>query len=518
MEVDIDYPLKKVVKGSVIALFGSVLGMFLVFLSRVMMARYLSIEEYGIFSLGYVILSVLSVVSLMGLEKGISRQIAFFSGKGDAGKVSAIIRSSLAIIVVASFICGLILFLLSDTLSSAFSGTQNLTLTFRLFAFGLPFFTLLLLLVAVYRGFDRADVKVYFSDVLKNLLFVAFIGVSAILQLSFVFVLTGFVLSLVVSCVGVAILLLKRPPKVQLPTEAKPRVKVTRELLIFSLPLLVSALFSMMLSWTDTIALGYFRPITDVGIYNAALPIAMFVPILLNGVAYIYLPVVSKLHAQKKHDEIRRMYIITTKWIFSLTYPLFLVLVLFPRPVLGFLFGTEYVVGAVALQILVIGFFFHTFLGLNASTLLSLGETKYLMGTSIATSLVNIGLNIALVPRMGIMGAALATSASLVLLNVLVSSKCYLSYRIHPFTRKYLSPILVSIPAILIIYTVTKLLVVEESIWLLPIFLVIFFVIYFLSVLLTKGFDREDLSVIASFERRLGVDFKNVKRILKRFL
>ncbi|MFQ5884130.1 MAG: flippase, partial [Thermoplasmata archaeon] len=387
-----------------------------------------------------------------------------------------------------------------------------------LFSFGLPFFTLLLLLVAVYRGFDRADVKVYFSDVLKNLLFILFLGVSVLFRLSFVFVLSGFVLSLVVSCVGIIILLLKRPPTAQTATKAQHPRKVTKELLIFSLPLLVSALFSIILSWTDTIAVGYFKGVIDVGIYNAALPIAMFVPILLNGMAYIYLPVVTKLRAQNRLDEIKRMYVITTKWIFSLTYPLFLVLVLFPKPVLGFLFGVGYVVGTLALQILVIGFFIHTFLGLNASTLLSLGETKYLMGTSIVASLVNIALNVVLVPRMGIVGAAVATSLSLVLLNILISSKCYLGYRIHPFTRKYLSPILVSIPAVLIVYTITKLLVVEETIWLLPILLVIFFVIYFVSLLLTRGFDREDLTMIVSIERKLGVDFKNVKKILKRFL
>ncbi len=518
MEVNIDYPLKKVVKGSVVALIGSVVGMFLVFLSRVMMARYLSVEEYGIFSLGYVILSILSVVSLMGLEKGISRQIAFYSGKGNARKVSGIIRSSIAITVVVSFVCGLVLFVFSDALSSAFSGGQELALTFRTFSFGLPFFTLILLLVAVYRGFDRADVKVYFSDVLKNVLFIVFLAVSGVFRLSFAFVLSGFVLSVAVSCIGIIILMLKKPLAAQLTTRGQPPKKVTKELLIFSLPLLVSALFSMILSWTDTIALGYFKGLTAVGVYNAALPIAMFVPILLNGMAYIYLPVVSKLHAQNRLDEIRRMYTITTKWVFSLTYPLFLVLVLFPKPVLGFLFGAGYVAGTSALQILVIGFFIHTFLGLNASTLLSLGETKYLMRTSIVAALVNITLNVVLVPRMGMTGAAIATSLSLVLLNILISSKCYFGYRIHPFTRKYLSPILVSIPAILIIYTVTKLLVVEESIWLLPIFLIIFFVIYFLSVLLTKGFDREDLSMIVSIERKLGVDFKNIKRILKRFL
>jgi O-antigen/teichoic acid export membrane protein len=518
MGVSIDYPLRKVVKGAVVALFGSVLGLFLVFLGRVIIARYLTVAEYGIFSLSFVILNILAVVSLMGLEKGITRQIAFFTEKKDKAKVGAIIRSSILITFVASLVCGIILFFLSDILATSVFQTPGLGIALKIFSFGLPFFTLLLLLVSIYRGFDRADVKFYFSDLLRNVFFVVFLGLSILFQLPLEVVLSGFVLSVAISCTGIIILYLRKPLTPSPDAKARSLRRPAKELLFFSMPLLVSALFLIVLSWTDTISLGYFWTVQEVGIYNAALPIAQFVPILLNGMAYIYLPVVSKLYSQNKLDEIRRMYVITTKWVFSLTYPLVLVVVLFPRPVLNLLFGADYVAGSTALQILVIGFFVHTFLGLNASTLLSLGETKYLMWSSIASSLVNIVLNVVLVLWLGIMGAAIATALSLILLNILISSKCYLGYRIHPFTRKYLSPILVSIPAILVIYLIVNLLVGVESVWLLPLFFVVFLVIYFVSILLTKGFDQEDLSMIQSIERRLGVDFKNAKRLLKRFL
>lgn len=518
MEASIDYPLRKVVKGTVVALFGSILGLFLVFLSRVLMARYLSVSDYGVFSLSYVIITLLAVVSLLGLDAGLSRQIAFYKKDDGSSKIGVIVRSSLIITIVASLVFGLLLFVLADFISVAFFQTQELATPLKIVSIGLPFLTLLLLFVSVYRGFDRADAKVYFSDLMKNVLFVIFLAVGILLRLSLEFILIGFVLAVAISCVGIVTLTFRKPPMDNLSIRAQPTRGLNKELLFFSMPLLVLALYSLIVNWTDTIVLGYFRTTVDVGIYNAALPIALFIPILLNGMSYIYMPVLSELHSQKKLNEMRRMYVITTKWVFALTYPVFLVVVLFPKPVLSLLFGTDYVVGSTALQILVIGFFVHTFLGLNASTLLSLGETKYLMWASAISSVANIILNVVLIFWLGILGAAIATTLSLVLLNIFISSKCYHGYQIHPFTRKYLSPILVSIPAILVIYTIVSLLVGVESVWLLPVFLFIFLAIYFVSVLLTKAFDREDLAMIVSIERRLGLDFKRVKRILKRFL
>lgn len=518
MEASIDYHLRKVVRGTVAALLGSILGLFLVFLSRVLMARYLSVREYGIFSLCYVIVTLLTVLSLVGLDAGTSRQIAFSRRENGAGKIGGIIRSSLLIATTSSVVAGFLLFVLSDYISVAFFQTKELAVPLKIVSIGLPFLTLLLLFVSIYRGFDRADMKVYFSDLAKNGLFVLFLGLCIVFQLSLDFILMGFVLAVAISCAGIITFTLRKPPRKELFARYQPLGGLTRELLVFSIPLLVLALFSLVVNWTDTIVLGYLRTTEDVGIYNAALPIALLIPILLNGMSYIYMPVLSDLYSQKKLNEIRRMYAVTTKWIFALTYPIFLVVVLFPRPVLSLLFGRAYLAGSTALQILVIGFFVHTFLGLNGATLLSLGETKYLMWASAISSIVNILLNLILILWFGILGAAVATALSLFVLNIFLSSRCYQRYRIHPFTKKYLRPILVSIPAVLVTYTIVYLLVGMESIWLLPTSFMVFLLLYFGSVLLTRSFDQEDLTIILGIEGKLGLDLKNLKRILRKFL
>ncbi|MFQ6060621.1 MAG: oligosaccharide flippase family protein, partial [Thermoplasmata archaeon] len=172
MEASIDYHLRKVVRGTVAALLGSILGLFLVFLSRVLMARYLSVREYGIFSLCYVIVTLLTVLSLVGLDAGTSRQIAFSRRENGAGKIGGIIRSSLLIATTSSVVAGFLLFVLSDYISVAFFQTKELAVPLKIVSIGLPFLTLLLLFVSIYRGFDRADMKVYFSDLAKNGLFV----------------------------------------------------------------------------------------------------------------------------------------------------------------------------------------------------------------------------------------------------------------------------------------------------------------------------------------------------------
>ncbi|UCE75381.1 MAG: polysaccharide biosynthesis C-terminal domain-containing protein, partial [Methanomassiliicoccales archaeon] len=154
---------------------------------------------------------------------------------------------------------------------------------------------------------------------------------------------------------------------------------------------------------------------------------------------------------------------------------------------------------------------------LNSSTLLSLGETKFLMWSSIVSSVVNIILNITLIFWMGMIGAAIATTLSLILVNILISLKCHKKYRINPFTRNYLKPIIASILAIIPVYILAKYLIGTVSIWMIPMLFIFFLVIYSLSILFTKSFDREDMMIINSIENKLQINLDFIKRVLRRF-
>ncbi|MBE9592267.1 MAG: oligosaccharide flippase family protein, partial [Proteobacteria bacterium] len=87
--------LQKIAKGTGIIFTGTIIGMLLAFVSRVIIVRYTTQTEYGIFSLALVLLNIFAVISTLGLQSGVPRQIAYFRGKKDSKKVSGIVKASI---------------------------------------------------------------------------------------------------------------------------------------------------------------------------------------------------------------------------------------------------------------------------------------------------------------------------------------------------------------------------------------------------------------------------------------
>jgi O-antigen/teichoic acid export membrane protein len=146
-----------------------------------------------------------------------------------------------------------------------------------------------------------------------------------------------------------------------------------------------------------------------------------------------------------------------------------------------------------------------------------MGKTKLLMWIILVGSIINIILNAVLIPPLGIIGAAFASALSLIAIKIYGGIKAYQLSKIHPFTKNYLKPIIISVILVFLTTIIVRNLF-TITFWMLPIFLAIFLVMYGLSLLLTKSFDNEDIMMLLTIEQRTGIDATAIKRILKRFL
>lgn len=510
----INESLQKVAKGAGLVFLGTVIGTILGFVERVLIARYYTQAQYGVFSLALVLLNIFAVIATLGLQEGVARQIAYYRGKEDDKKVRGIIISSIEIALIASIILSFILFFSSNFISTKIFHESLLSPVIKIFSITLPFFVLINIFVAIARGFNDVKPKVYFQSILRNIVFITFLILIILLGLAFTEVIYAFLLSFAISCLLLAIYITKRTCSI-----AKIRrpfvVPVKKELLLFSLPLLIFSILNMIMTWTDTLMLGYFKTSSVVGLYNAALPLARFIPTVLTSAGFLYVPIVSGLHARNLVKEVNRTYQVLTKWVFSLTLPIFFILFLFPETVLRATFGVNYSSASTVLRILSLGFIFHSFLGLNGLTLMVFGKTKFLVLTSSVAAVSNIILNITLIPKFSVEGAAIASLSAYCIANIINSTKLYRLYGVHPFTRNYLKPIGVSILLLTLIYYIASNFKIE--IWALPVLLIIFLLSYFILLLITRSFDEEDMELFFTIERRMGVDFKIIKRILKKF-
>jgi len=509
--------LKIIARGTGIALIGTFISLLLGFIIRLTIARYGSEADYGVYSLALMVFIFVTVLACLGLHEGTARYIAYFRSRKDLAKVRGTIAVSLKLATVTSIIISVALFLSAGAIASNIFHAPDSALALKIFACGIPFLTLINVLAAVFRGFDKVEPFAYFYLILLNVIFLLLLSAVALFNRPFIAVFYAYVAALFLTFVALVIYTVKKLPLAVKFSGEEVDSSIRKELLLFSLPVLGSSVISVTIVWAATLILGYLGTPELVGLYNAAYPLSEFISIPLTALALIYTPVAAGLYSQNLMAELRHNYTILTKWIVSLTLPIFLVLCLFPEAVLNLFFGPAYVAAAPALRILSLGFIINNLFGPSTNTLLATGKSRFVMWAILAVAIVNVVVNIVLIPSLGVVGAAIASVISLTLFSFIKSIRLYLSYRIQPMSKNLLKPAIASTILVLLFQfiiggfsTVTW--------WLLLLLFLLYYVVYGLAILLTRSFDREDIAMLLEVEKKSGINFAIAKKILRRFV
>ncbi len=135
-------------------------------------------------------------------------------------------------------------------------------------------------------------------------------------------------------------------------------------------------------------------------------------------------PQLSALFALNDLPRVRRLYRLSTLWLASVSIPVFMVMGVF-APLLVRIFGEDFSPGSTALRILSAAMMLDVVAGPALLALLMGGRSGLvLLNTSVAFA-VNIALNVALIPQLGMNGAAVAWAISLALVNVLAVTQLH---------------------------------------------------------------------------------------------
>lgn len=502
--------LQKIARGAGIILAGTVISMFFGILSRAIIARYFSVGEYGVFNLALTVLNIVLVMATLGFQNSLPREIAFYKEK-DPSRINTLISTALMIVFISSAIWVVILILEAGNMAQVFDD-ERLAYTLKMIAFALPFQALIVTVLSISRGFERVRETVYFQNIVYPIVFLVFIVLGVFLNFPFTYVFFAYALAQAFTLLALVFDLWQtRLFGLGISLD----LKLGRGLIWLSLPLMLNGILWFVMNWTDTLMLGYYRTSEAVGLYNAASPLARLLPIFLTSTEFLYLPIASRLYAQNKIDEMKRTYQVLTKWVFLLTLPIFGVMFLFPEATIGFFFGEKYVSAALSLEILALGFMFHAFLGSNGISLLVAGEVNFIMVSNLFSAVLNVILNAFLIPIYGMNGAAVATATSYFAGNILKSLKLYKKTKIHPFSWNYVKLLVISF---LLLVLIRSLNLEVPSIWHTIPVLVAFLSVYFLLVLISRSIDKEDVELLLTIEKRVGVDLGVVKKILKKFV
>ena len=162
--------------------------------------------------------------------------------------------------------------------------------------------------------------------------------------------------------------------------------------------------------------LGHFVSEEDVGIYSVAAKVSSFMLIGHQIALPIVSPLFSQFYESRDHELIDTLFRTITKWVCYSGLVIFACIAIF-RAELLHVFGRGFTAGSSVLLILAAGLLVAVGTGPTGALLTMMGKQKWELGNTISMAVVNFILNLVLIPKLGVIGAAIATAFSFATIN-----------------------------------------------------------------------------------------------------
>ncbi len=397
------------------------IGAAATFVAQVLMTRTLGDERYGIVTLTTQFAFIAAAATRFGMDVADVRLVAILVGRGETGRLRGLVRRSAAIAGAVSVAFGIASFLASGWMARTFSALPDAaTPAFQAAAIGIPLGALAFTYMGATRGLKIMRYTLYAQWTAQPIGWILFAlaGWAVVAESAGVTTMAfsvSWAVALVIAWWGW-----------EKQTRGYDRVTTgegiaeegTRSLLRFGALRAPATLFSQLIFWTDFFVLSTLSSsegavgAADVGIYGAALRAAQSLFLFLTSVSLTFSPFVADLHHRGERDKLDGLYKSVTRWTLAATIPVLLVLAILPGPVLN-IFGGDFAQGEDALRILIIGMIVPVLVGTVGFILIMVGRTGWDLLVYLAGFAIDIGLAYALIPSLGIKGAAIAQAATL---------------------------------------------------------------------------------------------------------
>ena len=496
----LDRTLRSVSRGTAVMMVATLVLVALQFLTRVVVTRNVSADQWGEFNLGLAFANFLALLAAFGIPTATARSLAF---EETYEARMALVRTALYVSIPVAVASTVIVYLLAGQISTLFHDSPDTPLTnvFQLFAVSIGLTMLSNVLVGIFQGLERAEPNAIFIQIVNPSLFFLFTGAFVLLHWGFTGVLVGYILSWVGAFSALSLYSYRRLPALlrsvssaAFSGDASARVGFVA----LSVTLFGVATLTYLTSYADTLLLGVFRDEVPVGQYSSAMNLTRLLLVGTGTVTFVYLPITSRLRRDRDFASLEKTYVTVTRWMVLLTIPLTYLFFFAPAFSLAFTFGPNQVAGADSLRILVLTNTVAILLGPSTATLGGLGRTRSVLRWTVVSTVANIGLCFLLIPPYGMIGAAVAWSVARLLFPGLALIEVYYLHGITPFHGTFTKPLVLSTLVLIPVFFFWP----RPTEWMLPLLIALPFVVFALAILATRSVDAGDLVFVRSAEGR----------------
>jgi len=426
---------------------GSLLGKILTLSLQVLVSRLFGPTYYGLFITSLIVCQLSQVVASLGLQKGGVRFFAIAYEKQQYKSLLDITGLSLILPLVLGFVMSGFVYLISPFLSSQVFNNPEMTTVLQRASLAIPFFALLRIGAELSRGFMTNRYSVIIENLFFPFVHIIFFLLLYLLKFGFSSVIDSFILANFLSAIMMLILLLSQIKRVLKEDWSMELVfnklfftSKWQEIVLYSLPLMPTALTHIGFNYVDIIMLNIYVEPSKVGEFAAPARLGFFFANLFPSITLIFAPLIAGQHGKNNMENINLLFKAMIRWICYMALPV-LVFFLIASKEIMLIFGKEFTNdGPIVLTILMIGHIFE-FISSGTGIILTMTGHQYKeLINYLGSILLNILLNIILIPSYGLKGAAVATTLSRFIITVIRLYVVFHIFRIQPFTKKLSVP------------------------------------------------------------------------------
>jgi O-antigen/teichoic acid export membrane protein len=430
---------RKQIRGSSLLLAGRLLSKGANFAVQVLIVRHLSRGDFGAFAYALSVVMVCQTIVTFGLDRAVTRFVPIYQEHGDYRKMVGTVCMVLGSLVVLGIAMVLTVHGLEAYFGSSLVADAQARALLLILVFLAPVEAIDAVLVGLFAVFSSPKAIFFRRYVLAPAIKLGVVLALIVGGYGIHFLALGYLAGGLVGVLFCVVMLYRvlrqegllariRPGEIEVPW---------RPVLAFTLPLLTSDLLYAVMHLTDTVMLGHFRDTLAVGSFRAVWPMAHMNAMVFASFGTLFTPAAARLFARRDSEGIHHLYWQTAIWIAVLSFPIFAVTFSLAEPATVLVFGEQYRESSTILAVLALGYYFNAALGMNGLTLKVYGRVGYVAVLNLLTVAIAIGANLLLIPPYGALGAAIGTTLTLIVHNILKQAGIHWFTGVHLFESRY---------------------------------------------------------------------------------
>ncbi len=379
------------------------------FILRIVLGRELGPEGLGVYTLAFTIYLFGMQFAAFGIGSALTKYVAEFLD--DRVAIQNYVSSGMTSSIITGALMGVVLFLLAPYIAISFLRVPELEPLARLTAICYPFIATQKVVLGTLNGFRQMHLYALLN-IIQNVTVVATsIALVLLFEMGVMGAVIGFVgPTILVSalcpviirdCIGLGASLWNIP--------------ALRATTAFGFYFVLGNSIGYLNTQIDSIFIGYYLNPTEVGIYAVAVLLAQILTLIPSAVQRVTAPATATLYGRGDIIGVRNIVLSTMKRSLLISIGIAAVIATLGQYLIAVLFTEAFLLSYIPLIILLLGHTIYAPFASVGTVFGSIGKVHIIFRIGAVSVMLNIALNVLLIPHLGITGAALAMTISLII-------------------------------------------------------------------------------------------------------